>query len=298
MAGLMVVSLLALAGVLIYNQRQKLNDDILNNGKIFAQYTSDLFYKEYINDVNNLSKLQPVLTESLNKNTDILEVDLISVDGTFQFIRNYTPQDSSFKTKTGDVIKDKSTLDLIKSDKLSSTDMTLDGNKVTEIIVPIKEVQSSHLFSMRYILSYNSLTERNRQLFIQTFLIILPLILIVILLVFPSSLKVTGPLVDLTNATELIRQGNFDIKVKVPSNDEIGSLSQSFINMTADIKKSRDEIEQYSKTLEKQVSQRTQELGEKVAELEKFNKETIERELKMIELKRELENLKLELGEV
>lgn len=46
--------------------------------------------------------------------------------------------------------------------------------------------------------------------------------------------------------------------------------------------------------LEEQVSQRTKELQEKIEELEKFQKIAIGRELKMVELKKEIENLKKE----
>lgn len=52
------------------------------------------------------------------------------------------------------------------------------------------------------------------------------------------------------------------------------------------------ELEDLAKDLESQVAQRTNELEKKIGELEKTNKLMVGRELKMIELKREIKNLK------
>ena len=56
------------------------------------------------------------------------------------------------------------------------------------------------------------------------------------------------------------------------------------------------ELEELSKSLEGQVKQRTKELQEKMVDLEKFNRLAVGRELKMIELKEEIKELKEKLG--
>jgi len=55
------------------------------------------------------------------------------------------------------------------------------------------------------------------------------------------------------------------------------------------------ELKELSDHLEMDVQNRTKELQQKIEELEKFNKLTIGRELKMVELKKEIEKLKIEL---
>jgi flagellar hook-associated protein FlgK len=62
--------------------------------------------------------------------------------------------------------------------------------------------------------------------------------------------------------------------------------------MTEDLEKSRKALEEYSKTLEQKVEQRTGELNSKLEELERMNKLMIGRELKMVEMKKEIEALK------
>ena len=53
---------------------------------------------------------------------------------------------------------------------------------------------------------------------------------------------------------------------------------------------------QAKKLLEKKVSEKTKELQSKVYELEKFNKLTVGRELRMVELKKKIRRLERQLG--
>lgn len=55
------------------------------------------------------------------------------------------------------------------------------------------------------------------------------------------------------------------------------------------------ELAELAQTLETQVQERTKELQKKMEELEKFNKLAIGRELKMIELKKEIQKLKQDI---
>ena len=60
------------------------------------------------------------------------------------------------------------------------------------------------------------------------------------------------------------------------------------------IKARTRELESQAANLENEVQARTKELQEKIKELEKFNKLSVGRELKMIELKEEIKKLKRE----
>lgn len=58
------------------------------------------------------------------------------------------------------------------------------------------------------------------------------------------------------------------------------------------VKERTRELEELSKKQEKIIKERTGAIQEKVRDLEKFNKLAVDRELKMIELKKEIERLK------
>ncbi len=82
------------------------------------------------------------------------------------------------------------------------------------------------------------------------------------------SRTIIGPIVKLRRGTEEIMKGNLDHKVGTGANDEVGQLSRAFDDMTANLKESRKELEDYSRGLEGMVKKRTAELDRKVAESE------------------------------
>jgi len=78
------------------------------------------------------------------------------------------------------------------------------------------------------------------------------------------SRSITRPLRRLHEGTEEITKGNLNFKVGTPSPDEVGQLSRAFDEMTTNLKKSREELEDYSKDLEKKVKERTRDLKEDI----------------------------------
>lgn len=76
---------------------------------------------------------------------------------------------------------------------------------------------------------------------------------------------------SLKKATIEIQNGNLSAKINVRTNDEIGDLAKSFKAMTTKLKVSRDQIEEYNKTLEKKIAQRTSSLRKKELEITKMN---------------------------
>ncbi len=79
------------------------------------------------------------------------------------------------------------------------------------------------------------------------------------------SRKITSPLKDLELGTEKIKQGDLDYKVNINTKDEFATLAFAFNSMTADVKRSRAEIE-------KKVAEQTQDLRNKEKESEEQKK--------------------------
>lgn len=122
--------------------------------------------------------------------------------------------------------------------------------------------------------------------------------------------RIFRPLKKITHAIQNLIKKNFETELKKESEDEIGNLIDYFNQMVVNLKKIYEELEESKKTLEirinartrelqilaenleKEVEKRTKELQQKITELEKFKKLVVGRELKMIELKKEIKNLK------
>ena len=96
-----------------------------------------------------------------------------------------------------------------------------------------------------------------------TQILLLMLVITLFISIFFSSFvsrAITRPLRRLHEGTEEITKGNLDFKVGTPSPDEVGQLSRAFDEMAVNLKKSREELEEYSKNLEKKVEERTKDL--------------------------------------
>ena len=111
---------------------------------------------------------------------------------------------------------------------------------------------------------------------------LLVVLLVFFIITFFIARIISKPIEKLYKGTESIARGDLEYKVGIESKDEIGELSRSFDNVTESLKKSKTNIEQ-------QVVERT-------AQLEKTNRFMTGRELKMLELKKEIKELKKQAG--
>lgn len=135
------------------------------------------------------------------------------------------------------------------------------------------------------------------------------LIFIFIVSIFFSQL-IVNPIKKLQGGVEIIRRGKLAYRVDIRTNDEIEELGKAFNRMAEElsryhsaleeskivlqikVKARTRELEELTKSLEGKVKARTGELEKKLSQLEKFHKLTVGRELKMMELKKEMERLK------
>jgi len=94
-----------------------------------------------------------------------------------------------------------------------------------------------------------------------------------LLIFFLFNYFVSSPIGELTKGVRTMSKETLGYKVNVKSKDEIGELATAFNTMSADLKVSRDNLEEYSKNLEQLVAKRTAELEEKTRRLEQINQD-------------------------
>lgn len=158
-----------------------------------------------------------------------------------------------------------------------------------------------------------------------------PVVLLFIVLILTGTWAMFFSSFILKRLTELkevvaeITQGNLSKRIIVKSKDEIGQLCLHFNEMVnrlqqenqlletkvrertgeievlktsleEKVKERTSQLEALKVSLEKTVENRAKELNEKVAVLEKLNKILVGREIRMVELKKEIEELKSKLN--
>ncbi len=217
---------------------------------------------------------------------------------------------SSIEEEYGKKVKEKTLIEnALKTNKPQVEDEVFGGRKIKVVAYPSSGTQTIFIgFS----------TERVERIaetmFWQDFLMSFGVSTFVglILLLFLRSILL--PLDKITEACQRVREGNLETKVPIESKTEIGELASAFNKMIEDLKKSQAaleeaktvleikvrartrELEELVKRREEIIKERTKELNEKVKQLEKFNEFAVGRELRMIELKQEIDRLKREKG--
>ena len=155
---------------------------------------------------------------------------------------------------------------------------------------------------------YEPITKTRNEVILVAFLSLA----LVSVVAFFFSKKIIDPIGKLYEGAKIIGKGNLDYRVNVKSGDEIEDLAEEFNNMVDGLKISQTaleeeralleikvgartkELKELTESLEGNIKERTKELEKKLVELENFRKITIDRELKMILLKKEIKRLKEE----
>jgi len=125
---------------------------------------------------------------------------------------------------------------------------------------------------------------------IQTYLIFNILITIVLSILFSAAgiIFISRQLI-IQPASTIIRE--LEEKVK----ERTRELEEERASLEIKVQARTRELKELAESLEEKVKERTRELEKRIAELEKFHKITVGRELKMIELKKKIKELEEEL---
>lgn len=131
----------------------------------------------------------------------------------------------------------------------------------------------------------------------------------IFLISFFFAKEISFPMNKIVDWSKKISKEKGEKATGIRTNDEVSEVAFFLDQMTGKLKESQSvleiqvkartrELEEERKGLEIRVKERTKELQEKLDELERFRKLTTGRELKMIELKKEIERLKQKKGKI
>lgn len=215
---------------------------------------------------------------------------------------------SSIEAEVGQTIEDPDLVISLKEEKTIIKDEIYEGEEIKLIIYPSTGDNTVWVgFSLK------GIEEAINRAIIQNISISTGTLLLILFIIYLTFRSIINPLRRLTGACEEVRRGNLDVKTDVKSKTEIGELADAFNQMIGELKKTKElldeekasleikvkartlALEEERASLEEKVKERTKELQKRLEELERFNRLVLGRELKMVELKKEIKELKEKL---
>lgn len=160
----------------------------------------------------------------------------------------------------------------------------IQGTKVVSVFVPLGTPDWAVVVETPILEAYAPIL----QVALYAFLILVFGVIFAMMIGIYLSIRITKPILQLNDAIKDISMNKSYTKIEIESKNEIGQLADTFNGMS-------EELSHYTQNLEQEVKKSMSALNEKVSELEKFQKLTLDRELRMIELKKENEELKSRL---
>lgn len=104
---------------------------------------------------------------------------------------------------------------------------------------------------------YANLARNQKNAGVGSAVLVIVVLLVVAVLIWS---QIRGPVRKLTEATKAIAVGDLDHHIDIKRMDEIGQLAKSFNQMVDELKEARNEITDWSNTLQEKVEQKTDEL--------------------------------------
>jgi len=260
--------------VIIDRESKAAKDTIVNTAVSFsslsAAYVMDNFELYYD---SGFYRFTEVIDELMKLNTNLIDVQVVDVNGKIYFNSSEILAGKYDERTYGTRFLGNATL----IQRAGEPDASVVLNETTgrvDIMEPFFEDAGGHEYSVRYVYSLAQLDAMNQELIVTILMYSGVFIVVSFFLIFVLfNYFVSSPIGELTKGARAMSEGTLGYKVNVTSKDEIGELATAFNTMSADLKVSRDNLEEYSKNLEKLVAERTKELEEKTRRLEQINQD-------------------------
>lgn len=261
---LIVVAITATAGILVYQSKQDISNDIYLNARNYTELTAERMYgltQEYLPSQSFLV-FNPLMQDLLRKNDDVTDVQVYNFSGALDYdskteskeqylgderegyssneayLQRIQAQNPSIRTTAGEIFYIK------KLDSTSYKFVNEEGTnlrtqpdsrsfQVQDLVFPV-----ANEAAVVYEVSYHNLLARLQRAAINIGIVALAAILFSILVGMLFAGTLTRPLRKLTKTVGLIAGGDLDQHVDIKSNDEVGILAKAVNKMTADLKKS------------------------------------------------------------
>ncbi len=284
--GIMTVLIVCLTVILAYMQissQTRMLEDALN--KRIALMKENLIVRgksmiinlseQVENDIAafNFSGAMEAVSSRVDNNAEILYAMVMSSDGMALIDTRDAPEASEFDDRTA--------VFALEQTETTVKEYTELGAPVIEIIQPIQiSTEPWGVLRLMYTLEHleqeiqlsrKQIRQEIRGMVYRSAITASGFLLVSLVFVYVLSTSFSRPLIHLTQSARQLSKGDFSVSstIQIRSHDEVGVLAATFIDMSNELKDSYEKLEEYNRTLEHKVAQRTKDLAEKNAELGK-----------------------------
>lgn len=239
-----------------------------------TQKTFEDFFKE-------IDTVDVLRIKVWNKNAEIISANDPDIIG-----KKFSDNDEYQKAMKGEIIAE------IKAPVGSENIKETGYSQLMEVYVPIRSFNGEIVGVVETYTILDAINNQIRSAQINLALKIIafstPLIILLGGLFLVFYRRISRSIDRLTEFTKILGQGQLDKKLDIQSNDELSGIAVAINKMSSDL----SELLLTKTELEKQVKDRTENLRLKMDDIERINRLMIDRELRMIELKKEVSDLK------
>ncbi|MDH5259292.1 MAG: HAMP domain-containing protein, partial [Gammaproteobacteria bacterium] len=246
-----IITTMLLGYYVITSRIDDINSKLLDRGRDFAKHVAPSV--EFAITARNKEVLRGIVERALQED-DVVRIGIYDEAG-----KLLLQKDADIDLKGGEVFSFteaiiQTSIEMNAEDGMSGeqdNSVYLKERKVGEVKVEFSNLKTK---------------EEEKIILVNSFLIMASGLLLSAILALRIGGTVANPIIHLTRAMQLLRSGNFDARVQVAAEGELGTLQSGFNGMAETLQESQ-------KGLQQQVDKATKELRDIVAELEKKNSE-------------------------
>jgi methyl-accepting chemotaxis protein len=252
---ILLVVFLSSSLVIIDRESKVAKESLINNANSFSRLSVTYVVENYgLYYDSGFYKLTEVMDNLIKLNENLVEIQVVDVNGKILFDSTEIQNGKYSERTLGERYLENATLIQRAGEPTSSFVLDEKARRI-DIIQPYFEQWGRHDYSVRYLFSFASLDRITQEMIISISLYSAIFIIVSFLLIFfLFNYFVSSPIGELTKGVRNMSKGTLGYEVKIKSKDEIGELATAFNTMSADLKISRDHLEEYSKNLEKLVA--------------------------------------------
>lgn len=245
-SGTMVLLLLITFLVLDRNQSRQWEEHLRSQSLSFARFATPELLKLFRGTfpLRRGDKLQDVY-DFLAFNRDLIRFTFFSTSGRVLFESPRFPDFVDINLPEDEELSDR-----LQTPRITARTLSVAGQgRILDLVTPAFGPTGEQILSVRYLISYDSVDARLREVRFHFLRIALITVFCSLLLAALVARRVTRPIKELTEGAKAIARAELQTRIETQSSDEIGALAKAFNEMTESLSDSRAELTRKNQAL-------------------------------------------------